>query len=86
MLRRLSDDGGKEGELHDGDGPSAPGPQRSDLLGTLQEKFGPMPTVGPSKDDAPESKKRKIQPKKAGADDYDKFLSEMKDVLGPDMK
>ena len=51
----------------------------TDLLGSLQEKFGPMPTTA-----EPSAKKRKVQPaKKPGAGDYEKFVSEMGDLLGP---
>ncbi|KLO07262.1 hypothetical protein SCHPADRAFT_860472 [Schizopora paradoxa] len=82
------DGDGKEGVQQDGEDANAIGPQRSDLMGTLQEKFGPMPTVGSSKEDEPALKKRKVHvppppPRKTGADDYDKFMTEMKDLLGP---
>jgi hypothetical protein len=46
-------------------------PARPDLLSTLKDRFGPVPTA-----EAPAGKKRKVDIEK---DDYDKFVE---DVLG----
>ncbi|KAG6873831.1 hypothetical protein C0995_010443 [Termitomyces sp. Mi166 len=52
------------------------GPARPDLLSTLQSKFGPAPPLPvPSVSTTKKAEKKK--------DDYDKFMEEMGDILGP---
>lgn len=62
------------GDGDDIEGESAPA-ARPDLLSTLQDKFGAPPPT----------KKTKVEPKVPikPKDDYDKFLEEMDDILGP---
>jgi hypothetical protein len=48
-----------------------PGPVRPDLLGTLKNQFGPLPSA-----------KEKKGGKDTGKDDYEKFVEEMGDILG----
>ncbi|TBU34478.1 WW domain binding protein 11-domain-containing protein [Dichomitus squalens] len=64
-------------EDHDGDAGPAPA-ARPDLLSTLQDKFGPPPPKK-AKGEVERTKTSAVKPK----DDYDKFLEEMGDVLGP---
>ncbi|EJF67078.1 hypothetical protein BD309DRAFT_850229 [Dichomitus squalens] len=64
-------------EDHDGDAGPAP-VARPDLLSTLQDKFGPPPPKK-AKGEVEGTKTSAVKPK----DDYDKFLEEMGDVLGP---
>ena len=64
-------------EDHDGDAGPAPA-ARPDLLSTLQDKFG-APPAKKAKEDVEGKKASAAKPK----DDYDKFLEEMGDILGP---
>lgn len=54
---------------------------KPDLLGTLKEKFGPLPNS--SLVEEPNLKKRKVETKEKQKDDYDNFLAEMGDILAP---
>lgn len=66
------------GPAEDSDGEGEPAPvARPDLLSTLQDKFGALQKKANVK---PEAKKPAAAKPK---DDYDKFLEEMGDVLGP---
>lgn len=53
-------------------------PARPDLLSALKRQFGPAPVPAPaaSKDNEPKAKKVKNN-------DYEKFVEEMGDILGP---
>lgn len=60
-------------------------PARPDLLGALRTKLPvPITKPGPGADEL-EAKKRKLdRPEtKKGKDDYEKFMEEIGDILGP---
>lgn len=53
--------------------------QKPDLVGALREKFGVAPPVVKVAEIQAEKAMKKAKPK----DDYDKFMLEMGDLLGP---
>jgi hypothetical protein len=57
----------------------AEGPARPDLLSALKNQFGPAPASNPA------ATKGKVDPKakKTKNNDYEKFVEEMGDILGP---
>lgn len=61
-------------------GAAVEGPARPDLLSALKSRFGPAPPVS-----NPMATKEKTEPKlkKVKNNDYEKFVEEMGDILGP---
>lgn len=57
-----------------------PGPVRPDLLSALKDQFGPMPATGGGVKGSAKGGSDAIKSKK---DDYEKFVEEMGDILGP---
>ena len=66
-------------ESEPGDEPGLETAPRPDLLSTLRSQFGTKEP--PSKRAKPANDGRSAAPK--GKDDYEKFLNEMSDILGP---